>query len=65
LFEAVFDRPEPLRVDLERLAANRRPTMHSRPIDPVQLCEIMLIIRRVTGWMERDGTWGSGWDADI
>lgn len=65
LFEAVFDRPEPLRVDLERLTANRRPTMHSRPIDPVQLCEIMLIIRRLTGWMERDGTWDIGWDTDI
>lgn len=65
LFEAVFDRPEPLRVDLERLTANRRPTMHSRPIDPVQLCEIILIIRRLTGWMERDGAWSVGWDADI
>ncbi|MDE2344655.1 MAG: hypothetical protein KGL63_14915 [Betaproteobacteria bacterium] len=65
LFEAVFDRPEPLRVDLERLTANRRPTMHSRPIDPVQLCEIMLIIRRLTGWMERDGRWDIDWDADI
>lgn len=65
LFEAVFDRPEPLRVDLERLTANRRPTMHSRPIDPVQLCEIILIIRRLTGWMERDGTWDIGWDTDI
>lgn len=65
LFETVLDRPEPLRVDLERLTANRRSTTHSRPIDPVQFCEILLIIRRLTGWMGRDGTWGMGWDADI
>lgn len=65
LFEAVFDRSEWLKVDLERLNANRRPTMHSRPIDPVQLCEIVFTIRRLVGWMERDGEWGSGWDSDF
>ncbi len=65
LFEAVFDRAEWLKVDIERLNASRRPTMHSRPIDPVQLCEIVLTIRRLVGWIERDGTWDTGWDRDI
>lgn len=63
-FEAVFDRMEWLRVDLERLTALRRPTMHSRPIDPAQLGEIVFTIRRLAGWMERDGRWSMGWDED-
>lgn len=41
MFETVFDRAEWLKVDLERLNTHRRPTMHSRPIEPVQLCEIV------------------------
>ncbi|RYY25868.1 MAG: hypothetical protein EOP62_12165 [Sphingomonadales bacterium] len=65
LFEAVFDRAEWLKVDLERLNASRRPTMHSRPVDPVQLCEIVLTIRRLVGWIEREGQWDSGWDDDV
>jgi hypothetical protein len=65
LFEAVFDRKEWLKVDIERLNASRRPTMHSRPIDPVQLCEIVLTIRRLVGWMECDGAWDVGWDSDV
>jgi hypothetical protein len=65
LFEVVFDRAEWLKVDIERLNAFRRPTMHSRPVDPVQLCEIVFTIRRVAGWMERDGTWDIGWDSDV
>ncbi|MEA3052883.1 MAG: hypothetical protein QOG72_1786 [Sphingomonadales bacterium] len=65
LFEAVFDRAEWLKVDLERLNANRRPTMHSRPVEPVQLCEIVFTIRRLVGWMERDGVWDRGWDEDV
>ncbi|MER9751661.1 hypothetical protein [Mesorhizobium sp. M0140] len=65
LFEAVFDRAEWLKVDLERLNANRRPTMHSRPVEPVQLCEIVFTIRRLLGWMECDGVWDRGWDDDV
>jgi hypothetical protein len=65
LFEAVFDRAEWLKVDLERLNANRRPTMHSRPVEPVQLCEIVFTIRRLVGWMERDGVWDRSWDDDV
>lgn len=65
LFEVVFDRAEWLRVDLERLNTHRRPTMHSRPVDPVQLCEIVFTIRRLVGWMERDGMWDLGWDDDF
>ena len=65
IFEMVFDRAEGLKVDLERLNTHRRPTMHSRPIEPVQLCEIVLTICRLIGWMQLDGTWDEGWDADI
>jgi hypothetical protein len=65
LFEAVFGHAEWLRVDLERLNAHRRPTMHARPIEPVQLCEIVFTIRRLSNWIERDGVWDMGWDEDI
>lgn len=65
MFETVFDRAEWLKVDLERLNTHRRPTMHSRPIEPVQLCETVFTIRRLVGWMERDGAWDHGWDGDI
>lgn len=64
-FESVFDKREHLKVDLERINANRRPTMHSRPVDPVQLTEIILTITRLRSWMERDGKWSAGWDDDV
>lgn len=65
LFEAVFGRAEWLKVDLERLNTHRRPTMHARPVGPVQLCEIIFTIRKLVDWMERDGTWDMGWDEEI
>lgn len=65
LFEVVFDRADWLRVDIERLNAFRRPIMHSRPVDSVQLCEIVLTIHRLVGWMERDGARDIGWDSDV
>ncbi|KTE04328.1 hypothetical protein ATE68_01370 [Sphingopyxis sp. H038] len=64
MFEAITDHRDWLRTDLERLNALRRPTMHGRPIDSVQLGEAVLTIRRLTGWMERDADWLSGWDDD-
>lgn len=63
-FEAVFQRGDWLRVDLERLTAIRRPVMHARMVDGVQLCEMVLTIRKLTGWMEKDGNWDNGWDDD-
>jgi len=63
-FEAVFDRIEGLKVDLERLTAIRRPVMHARTVDSVQLCELVLTIQRLTRWMEMNGDWDLGWDAD-
>lgn len=65
IFGPIFDRPDWLRTDLERLNALRRPAAHSRPIDAVQLAEIIMTIRKLTGWMQRDPDWLSGWDDDI
>ncbi|MFC0104429.1 Swt1 family HEPN domain-containing protein [Sphingopyxis terrae] len=65
IFGAIFDRKEWLNADIERLNALRRPAMHSRPIDAVQLVEVVTTIRRLAGWMERDPDWLSGWDDDI
>lgn len=65
IFEAVFIRPDWFKVDLERLTAHRRTPMHARPVDAVQLIEILLNVRRLVEAMERDGCWDAGWDADI
>lgn len=63
-FEAVFDRIDGLKIDLERLTAIRRPVMHARKVDSVQFCELVLTIKRLTRWMEMNGDWDRGWDAD-
>lgn len=65
IFEAVFVRQDWFKVDLERLIAHRRPPMHARPVDAVQLVEILLNVRKLVDAMERDGIWDAGWDADI
>lgn len=64
-FEAVFSRLEDLRVDILRLNASRRPTMHARPVDPVRLAEAILVVSRLMVAMQVDGAWDEGWDADI
>lgn len=63
-FEAVFQRLDWVKVDLERLTAVRRPVMHARAVDSVQLCEVVLTIRRLTRLMEMDGESDAGWDDD-
>lgn len=64
-FEAVFQRSDWLKVDLERLTAIRRPIMHARTVDGVQLCEMVLTIRKLASWMEKDGSWDNGWNDDV
>lgn len=64
VFEPVFDRLDDFKVDLGRINAGRRATMHARPIDPVRFTEIVLVIRRLTTAMEMEGRWDDGWDDD-
>lgn len=65
VFGAVFGDRDGIKVDLQRLNAHRRPTMHARPIDGPRLAEIVLTIRRLMATMQVDGAWDDGWDDDI
>ncbi|APH56872.1 Hypothetical protein GbCGDNIH6_8222 [Granulibacter bethesdensis] len=65
VFGAVFGDRDGLKVDLQRLNAHRRPTMHARPIDGLRLAEIVLTIRRLMATMQADGAWVDGWDDDL
>ncbi len=65
VFGAVFEDRDGIKVDLQRLNAHRRPTMHARPIDGPRLAEILLTIRRLGAMMEADGGWVDGWDDDL
>ena len=65
VFGAVFGDRDGIKVDLQRLNAHRRPTMHARPIDGLRLAEIVLTIRRLMATMQADGAWDAGWDDDI
>ncbi|NNM78030.1 hypothetical protein HJG53_14075 [Sphingomonas sp. ID1715] len=64
LFEPTLQSAEALRVDLSRLNAIRRPVMHSRPIDPVQLAEAVFIVGRITRAIKQAGGWDALWDAE-
>lgn len=61
-FEGVFASKEDLRVDIARLNAMRRPIAHLRPIDPVQMTEMVLTVARLTKAMTLHGGWDAAWD---
>lgn len=56
-FGCVFPNRERLSHDLQALVALRRPTMHARNLDGVQLVELMCVIRRLTQFIDGDGDW--------
>lgn len=56
-FGHVFPNRERLTHDLQALVALRRPTMHARKLDGVQLVELMCVIRRLTQFIDGDGQW--------
>jgi len=56
-FGHLFPNRERLTHDLQALVALRRPTMHARNLDGVQLVELMCVIRRLTQFIDGDGEW--------
>ncbi|MGY3499175.1 hypothetical protein [Bradyrhizobium sp. USDA 4502] len=56
-FGHVFPNRERLIHDLQALVALRRPTMHARNLDGVQLVELMCVIRRLMQFIDGDGVW--------
>ncbi|WP_340314362.1 hypothetical protein [Rhizorhabdus argentea] len=64
VFEDVFRNRIQFRIDMERLVALRRPTMHARPVDGVQLCEMILVMSRLSDAMDDDGHWKTVADSD-
>ena len=65
VFGAVFGDRDGVKVDLQRLNAHRRPTMHARAVDGLRLAEIVLTIRRLMATMQADGAWDKSWDDDF
>lgn len=51
-FGPVFQNRSAFQVDMQRLVAARRPTMHGRAIDGVRLTETVCTIRRFIDRME-------------
>lgn len=64
IFEPIFGSMEAFRVDMQRLNGIRRPTMHARPIDPVQLIEMALTISRMTSMIKAVHGWLPEWDEE-
>jgi hypothetical protein len=51
VFEVVFVHPEDFRVDMRRLIAFRNPTAHNRPLDAVQMTELVIYSKRLSDRM--------------
>jgi hypothetical protein len=56
-FGHVFPNRDRLIHDFQTLVALRRPTMHARDLDAVQLLELICVIRRLTQFIDDDGEW--------
>lgn len=63
-FEPIFGSVEGFKVDMQRLNAWRRPTMHARPVSAVQLAEMTLIVNRMTRSIRLAGGWDSAWEKE-
>jgi hypothetical protein len=57
LFGDVFINRAEFDVDMQKLIAARRPTMHIRPIDGVRLVELICVVQRLSRQMADDGAW--------
>jgi hypothetical protein len=57
VFGAVFINRGEFDVDMQKLIAARRPTMHIRPIDGVRLVEMICVVQRLSRQMQDDGAW--------
>lgn len=57
VFAEVFINQTDFDLDMQRLVAVRRPTMHFRPIDAVRLVELFIVIQRLSQQMRDDGAW--------
>lgn len=57
VFGDVFINAAEFDLDMQKLIAARRPTMHIRPIDGVRLVELICVVQRLSRQMENDGAW--------
>ena len=57
VFGDVFINAVEFDLDMQKLIAVRRPTMHVRPIDGVRLVELICVVQRLSRQMENDGDW--------
>jgi hypothetical protein len=57
VFGDVFVNGAEFDLDMQKLIAARRPTMHIRPIDGVRLVELICLVQRLSKQMENDGAW--------
>jgi hypothetical protein len=57
VFGEVFVNLAGFDLDMQKLVAARRPTMHIRPIDGVRLVELICVVQRLSRQMEDDGAW--------
>jgi len=57
VFGDVFINAAEFDLDMQKLIAARRPTMHIRPIDGVRLVELICVVQRLSKQMENDGAW--------
>jgi len=64
-FEPTFLDAEVFSVNMRRLNTIRRPTMHGRKIDTIQILEAFVLVYQFNQAMARIGPLDAGWDDDI
>ena len=64
VFGAIFINSAEFDIDMQKLIAVRRPTMHIRQIDGVRLVELICVVQRLSRQMEDDGAWKIASESD-
>lgn len=64
VFGDIFANKERFRFDMETVISTRRPIMHGRPIEPLQLMELICVVHRLMNQIEGDGDWKVAAEAD-
>ncbi len=65
VFGDVFINRDTFNLDMQRLVAVRRPTMHARPVDGVILVEMLCVMQRLSAQIVDDGAWKLEADLDL
>jgi hypothetical protein len=64
VFGEMFINAAEFDVDMQKLIAARRPTVHIRPIDGVRLVKLICVVQRLSRQMEKDGAWKLGAESE-